>query len=349
MGAPKALLRDDTGNTYLARAISVLRDGGCEGVIVVAGAEAGAVGELVDATHDLEGSVDVVTATDWDEGMGASLRAGLSAALDTEAASVLVSLVDLPDVGPSVVRRVLRTLGSGRDVLGRASYDGVPGHPVLIGRDHWAGVLETAHGDKGARDYLAMHRPTPVECGDLATGRDVDTPEHLSDGRRAQSSRGSEPILRRAERHELDRAVDVWRAANPHSHLAEHPSNLKAWADGETALLAVAVHDGRFVAMGLAVPQRAEGGTGAVIEGSSHLTGLSVLPDYQGQGVGGRLLDFLLATVQAGGATRATAWVHATNAPAQAYFASRGFRPSGCAGNDADGERLVHLVADLST
>jgi len=29
MGAPKALLRDDTGNTYLARAISVLRDGGC--------------------------------------------------------------------------------------------------------------------------------------------------------------------------------------------------------------------------------------------------------------------------------------------------------------------------------
>jgi hypothetical protein len=40
-------------------------------------------------------------------------------------------------------------------------------------------VLEVADGDRGARDYLAAHRPTPCECGDLATGRDVDRPEDL--------------------------------------------------------------------------------------------------------------------------------------------------------------------------
>ena len=56
----------------------------------------------------------------------------------------------------------------------RAAYDGVPGHPVLIGRDHWDGVVASAVGDRGARDYLAAHGVALVECGDLATGVDVD-------------------------------------------------------------------------------------------------------------------------------------------------------------------------------
>jgi len=47
---------------------------------------------------------------------------------------------------------------------------------VLIGRDHWPGVLASVIGDQGARGYLADHPPTEVECGDLATGRDVDRP-----------------------------------------------------------------------------------------------------------------------------------------------------------------------------
>ena len=32
-----------------------------------------------------------------------------------------------------------------------------------------------ASGDAGARDYLAGHDAALVECGDLATGADVDT------------------------------------------------------------------------------------------------------------------------------------------------------------------------------
>jgi CTP:molybdopterin cytidylyltransferase MocA len=50
---------------------------------------------------------------------------------------------------------------------------------VLIGQEHWAGVVETAEGDRGARTYLRTHPPLLVECGDLATGRDVDTPDAL--------------------------------------------------------------------------------------------------------------------------------------------------------------------------
>ena len=78
-----------------------------------------------------------------------------------------------------VVRRVVAA-ATGPGVLARAAYDGTPGHPVLIGRDHWAGVVETASGDQGARDYLKEREVTAVECGDLATGRDVDTPARTS-------------------------------------------------------------------------------------------------------------------------------------------------------------------------
>jgi nicotine blue oxidoreductase len=117
--------------------------------------------------------VSRIRADDWAEGMGASLRAGLTALAPTTYDAVLVSLVDLPDVDAAVVARLVAT-ASGPGDLARASYDGRPGHPVLIGRDHWAGVVETATGDRGARDYLATRDVALVECGDLATGADVD-------------------------------------------------------------------------------------------------------------------------------------------------------------------------------
>jgi hypothetical protein len=44
----------------------------------------------------------------------------------------------------------------------------------VLGRDHWAAVAAETDGDRGARGYLATHDVAVVECGDLATGRDVD-------------------------------------------------------------------------------------------------------------------------------------------------------------------------------
>jgi molybdenum cofactor cytidylyltransferase/nicotine blue oxidoreductase len=178
MGTPKALLRDERDVPYVDRALGRLLDGGCELVTVVLGAAADDVRALLDeAGWSVDDAVDVVVADDWDEGMGASLRAGLRAlaSCPDDVSAALVTLVDLPDVDEAVVARVLAT-ATGSDVLTRASYDGEPGHPVLLGRDHWGGVAQTATGDRGARDYLRGRDVLTVECGDLATGRDVDTP-----------------------------------------------------------------------------------------------------------------------------------------------------------------------------
>ena len=165
-GGPKALARDDDGTSWLLRSVQALRP--CAEIVVVVGAEAAQVAAL------LPMSVPRIRADDWAEGMGASLRAGLAALEPTSHDSALVSLVDLPDVDAAVVARLVAATEGPAD-LARAAYDGVPGHPVLLGRDHWPDVIDTATGDRGARDYLATHDVALVECGDLATGVDVDS------------------------------------------------------------------------------------------------------------------------------------------------------------------------------
>jgi CTP:molybdopterin cytidylyltransferase MocA len=172
MGRPKALVHGDDGTSWLARGVRVLREGGCDDVTVVLGAAAEEARELV------PDGAGVVVAADWAEGMSASLRAGLESLEDSDADAALVSLVDLPDVTDHVVHRVLAA-GTDRAALIRTTYDGRPGHPVVLGREHWFGVRAAAVGDRGARDYLANHALVEVECGDLATGRDADRPEEV--------------------------------------------------------------------------------------------------------------------------------------------------------------------------
>lgn len=151
----------------LMDAVGALRDGGCDRISVVLGAAAEQARPLVPA------GVDVIVAADWSDGMSASLRAGLGAAT---AQAALVHLIDLPDVGPEVVRRLLPHAAP--HVLARAVYRGVPGHPVLLGREHFGPICAGIAGDRGARDYLAQAGTdvVAVECGDLATGFDVDLP-----------------------------------------------------------------------------------------------------------------------------------------------------------------------------
>lgn len=172
MGGPKALVRLG-GRPLVLRALETLRAAGCAPIIVVVGASAADVRALLPA------DVTAVEATDWAEGMGASLRAGLAALDDLTVDSAVVHLVDLPGVTPAAIERLAAVAGT--DALARASYDGKPGHPVLLGRSHWAAVAASATGDAGARRYLAGNPDLRlVECGDVAEPDDVDTPEQLA-------------------------------------------------------------------------------------------------------------------------------------------------------------------------
>lgn len=171
-GGPKALRRDAEGSSWVVAGVRTLARGGCSPVIVTVGCRAREVAAVLAETES-DAPVVVVWVDDWDTGQSASVRAGLTAASGTGAAAAVVHLVDLPDVGPEVVRRVI--VGADASSLHRASYAGRPGHPVVLGRDHFDPVLDSLHGDHGARGYL---QATPgvrlVDCSDLAGGDDVD-------------------------------------------------------------------------------------------------------------------------------------------------------------------------------
>ena len=170
MGGPKALVEGADGVAWVVSSARALIEGGCDEVVVVIGAAADRVRRLL-----ADEPVQPVFASAWADGMGASLKVGLSAlATSSRADAAIVHLVDLPDVGADVVQRLSRV--AEHDTLARAAYDSQrPGHPVLLGRDHWRGVIATAAGDSGARDYLRDRQVTAVDCSDLASGIDLDS------------------------------------------------------------------------------------------------------------------------------------------------------------------------------
>jgi CTP:molybdopterin cytidylyltransferase MocA len=170
LGRPKALVPWH-GRLLVQHAVAALTGGGADEVIVVLGASAD---DVRTAAPDLPRTVDN---PDWRSGMGSSLRSGLAAVGDATDAAVIV-LVDMPGVTAAAVGRLV--VVAARDALAMGGYGDRRGHPVLLGRDHWAGVIATATGDRGARDYLRAHGVEVVPVGDVADDFDVDVPEDLT-------------------------------------------------------------------------------------------------------------------------------------------------------------------------
>ena len=181
LGQPKATV-ELAGMTLAERGVGLLRDGGTDPVLVITGAVPVQVARAV-TVHN----------PDWSSGMGSSLAAGLRAlaaaggptgAADGVAAAV-IALADQPLIGPEAVRRLIAAYAGGATVA-VAAYGGKPRNPVLIARVHWPAVLGMASGDTGARPFLRAHPDlvTMVECGDVGSPDDVDTPEDLARVRR---------------------------------------------------------------------------------------------------------------------------------------------------------------------
>ncbi|PEG39405.1 molybdopterin-guanine dinucleotide biosynthesis protein MobA [Mycolicibacterium agri] len=161
-GMPKVLA--DEGR-WLSSAVGALHGGGCDDVVVVLGA----------ALVDVPPPARAVVASDWADGMSASVRAGITALQPGPAQYAVLHTVDTPDIDAAVVSRVLDAARASASGLARARFGDRPGHPVVIARKYWSRLLDTLHGDEGARSFLAARTDVvSVDCADLATGRDID-------------------------------------------------------------------------------------------------------------------------------------------------------------------------------
>jgi len=158
-GGPKAPFVYE-GERLVDRSVRVLREGGCDPIVVVLGAW---VGEVPNA--------EIVVNGDWASGMGSSLQVGL-AALPDDVDAVLVTLVDLPGLTGEAISAL--TDGADVETLTAAQFGGKRANPVVLGRTHWTGVAESAVGDQGARAYLADRDVRLVPLDELANGDDLD-------------------------------------------------------------------------------------------------------------------------------------------------------------------------------
>ena len=172
-GSPKQLAELD-GRPLLQHAVdAMLAVPAIARVVVVLGAEAQRVREAVDF-----GAARVVVCGDWAEGMAASLRCGVEAVGGAD--WVIITLGDQPRVTSQVIAAVADEAVSapaGVEAV-RATYDGVPGHPVALSRAMLPGVAKL-RGDVGARELLGSASVRTFEAGRLCDPVDVDTPEEL--------------------------------------------------------------------------------------------------------------------------------------------------------------------------
>jgi molybdenum cofactor cytidylyltransferase len=119
----------------------------------------------------------VVVAPRADDGMGASLAAGIAAASGAD--GFVVALGDMPWVAPATVRAVVEALRSGASIAA-PRYQGKRGHPVGFAAAHRAELVALA-GDQGARAIVEANASlvTFVDVDDMGVLADVDVPGDL--------------------------------------------------------------------------------------------------------------------------------------------------------------------------
>ncbi len=188
---PKALL-PYRGRPLVESVAGALLDGGCREVVVVLGAGAPEVASVAGLDR-----YRTVVNHEWQSGMGSSLL--LANATADPADHLMIALVDQPGLTPRTVARLLAAHQPGRITAAayrrREATDGgespgqvaaqeaglLRGHPLLIDASLRQSVIATVTGDAGARGFLRAHPELvdEVDCSDLSTGEDIDTPDQL--------------------------------------------------------------------------------------------------------------------------------------------------------------------------
>jgi molybdenum cofactor cytidylyltransferase len=176
MGRAKALLSyPPTGETFVSRIVTVLRDGGLDDVVVVGRPTDVALRSHLDTVIPRARYVENPHA---DLGQLSSLLAGIDYAEARGAEAVAVMPVDMPQVQADTVAVALRSFQASTAAVVRVSHGGRHGHPVIF-RSSVFTDLRRADMSVGAKAVLREQegRILNVEVADPGVVRDVDVPE----------------------------------------------------------------------------------------------------------------------------------------------------------------------------
>jgi molybdenum cofactor cytidylyltransferase len=139
----------------------------------------------------LEPATDVVRSLRADQGLGFSIADGFRALHRSQATAAALLLGDMPCIAPKTFARLAEQAAADRIV--RPEYRGIPGHPVIFGRNFWS-ELSQLQDEEGARSVIQRHPEAcmHIEVDDPGVLMDADRPEDLAALReRYQGMQGS--------------------------------------------------------------------------------------------------------------------------------------------------------------
>jgi len=171
MGGAKQLLRLGE-HTVLEHVLENVRTSGVGDLVLVLGHAAETIRKSIDAKN-----LNILVNDAYREGMGSSLRTGVSA-LPAEIDAAFIVLADQPFVQPSTLRLLMDRYRESNAQIVIPMYKGFRGNPVLLDRSVFPEVMALT-GDIGCRAIFGNHLEgivkVPVE--DLGILLDVDSPE----------------------------------------------------------------------------------------------------------------------------------------------------------------------------
>jgi GNAT superfamily N-acetyltransferase len=141
--------------------------------------------------------------------------------------------------------------------------------------------------------------------------------------------------VRHGDVSDLDAVVAVFIESNlarRHGiwpHQGSSVARLEACLRDPGSWLFLAEESSTLLGIATTEPLRDEGGTGAVIPGGLFLGYLYVVPTRWGEGIGGLLLDAVLANARRHDYRQVRLWTHEDNDRSHGLYRGRGFRPTG--------------------
>jgi CTP:molybdopterin cytidylyltransferase MocA len=175
LGRPKQEVRLG-GETLLERTVRVAHLASlCPLYVVLAASHAAG----------LDGRVTVLRNPDAGEGMAASIRVGVAAAVAAGVCGVVILACDQP----AVTAEHLRAIAKGQNEVIASEYAGRKGVPAYFPASVFGELLKL-RGDIGARELLRSARALPLPHGEL----DIDTEDDLARAGRLYESGDAEAV-----------------------------------------------------------------------------------------------------------------------------------------------------------
>lgn len=175
LGQPKQLVNVD-GVPLLRKSVLAALEAKCSPVVVVLGYKAEVHKKIIDHLP-----VEIVIHTEWEKGMGSSLKAGLSQLLksNSETTAIVVMVCDQPLLTSAHLTALRDAYRKTLKPIIASQYNEIIGVPALFDHSLFT-ALQKIKDTQGAKAVIESNLKL-VETINWAEGRlDIDTPEDLN-------------------------------------------------------------------------------------------------------------------------------------------------------------------------